>query len=309
MMRRWTLAGGAALLVGIALLSGSYSRGAAAGPEGPPAGYALAPSFAEEFTVPILDTRRWTNMFADRTPDPKSIAKRTLWGNGELQVYFDPTYLGLGVDPFAIADGVLKITAQPMSPEVHQAVMTDLAMNTPPDQQRSALRNVVYGSGLISTRGGFAQKYGYFEMRARWSAGKGLWPEFWLLPQGGGWPPEIDILEAHGDKPGTAFQSIHSHIAPKAVTRTVSYAGSPQDFHRYGALWLPDRVDWYVDGIKTATMPTPADMTQPMYILVNLAVGGNWPGNPPPDMKWPKSMELDYVRAWRFTTLPPAATK
>ncbi len=92
------------------------------------------------------------------------------------------------------------------------------------------------------------------------------------------------------------------------MTRKVTYPGSPQDLHRYGALWLPDRVDWYIDGIKTATMPMPADMTQPMYVLVNLAVGGSWPGNPPPDMQFPKTMDVDYVRAWRFTKDPPAAT-
>ncbi len=308
MRRRWVLFGGAALIAASALIGRGYPGDAAAGPDGPPAGYDLVPSFAEEFSAPTLDTARWTNVFADRTADSKSIAKRNLWGNRELQVYFDPAYLGLGVDPFATAGGILTITAAPMTPAVHAAVMTDLAMNTPPNQQTSALRNVAYSSGLISTRGGFTQKYGYFEMRARWSAGKGLWPEFWLLPKNGGWPPEIDILEAHGDKPGIAFQSIHSHFDPKAVTHRVSYPGSAQDFHRYGALWLPDRVDWYVDGIKTATMPTPADMTQPMYILVNLAVGGSWPGNPPSDMKFPKTMDVDYVRAWRFTKDPPAAT-
>lgn len=271
----------------------------------PPPGYKMTPSFSDEFDEPMLDVGRWNNVFDDRNAAVHHLPKRNIYSSAEMQVYFDPDYLGLGINPFSIGDGILRITARPLSEPERQAVLADLR-NAPPDQQRSALRNVRYSSGLISTRGGWTQKYGYFEVRARWSAGKGLWPQIWLLPKGGGWPPEIDILEAHGDKPRTAFQSIHSSLPPKAVTRTVQVDGTAQTFHRYGVLWLPDRVDYYIDGRRTSTIPAPADMTVPMYILVNLAIGGNWPGNPDASTTFPATMDVDYVKAWRFVGPPPA---
>lgn len=271
---------------------------------GPPAGYDLVPAFADEFNGTKLDTRTWINVYAPRDLRDPPIVKRSLWGNGELQVYFDKEYLGLGIDPFRVADGLLTITAQPLSPSSHAAVMNDLSHQRA-DFQRSALNKVAYSSGLISTRDGFKQKYGYFEIRARWTGGRGLWPCFWLLPEDGGWPPEIDVMEAHGDKPDTAFQSIHSNLDPKATTRTVDVDGSTAEFHSYGALWLPDRVDYYIDGEKTASIPTPADMNQKMYILANLGVGGYWPGYPGADVKFPATMDIDYIRVWRFRNAPP----
>lgn len=272
----------------------------------PPPGYRMTPAFSDEFDAPMLDVGTWGNVFADRSPDVKHLPKRNLWGNKELQVYFDRDYLGLGIDPFRVQNGVLRITAKRLSEAERMAVVGDLA-TAPPDQQQSTLRNVQYSSGLITTRDGWTQRYGYFEVRARWSAGKGLWPEIWLLPKGGGWPPEIDILEAHGDKPQVAYQSVHSALPPTALTRTVRLEGSPQDFHRYGALWLPDRIDYYIDGIKTSSIPAPADMKPPMYFLVNLAVGGSWPGNPDAATVFPATMDVDYVKAWKFVGPPPAS--
>ena len=271
----------------------------------PPVGYDLVPSFTEEFYGNGLDTANWINVFAPRSLRDPQVVKRTLWGNGELQVYFDKKYLGLGIDPIRVANGVLTISARPMTGGERAAVQADVSKQRQ-DFQDAGLKKLSWVSGLISTRDGFSQKYGYFEMRARWSMGKGLWPEFWLLPKDGGWPPEIDILEAHGDKPTTAFQSTHSNHAPKAITRTVSIPGSGDEFHRYGALWLPDRIDYYIDGEKTSSLPTTPDMTQPMYILANLAVGGYWPGYPEPDIKLPATMDIDYIRVWRFRGNPPA---
>jgi beta-glucanase (GH16 family) len=273
----------------------------APGPEGPPPGYALSPSFAEEFTGPAIDRQRWTHAYAD--PGARTtVAQRTLANNAERQVYFDPTFLGLGIDPFAIRDGVLTIRAEPLTAAARAAVTRDVD-SLPAHPHILVLRAVSYSSGLISTRGRFAQRYGYFETRARWSAGKGLWPAFWMLPAGGGWPPEIDILEAHGDKPEVAFHSFHSKAA-KTATK-VAVTSDPQLFHRYGALWLPDRVDFYIDGNLTGSMPAPPDLDRPMYLIVNLAVGGKWPGDPTPDVKFPATLEVDYVRAWRLDRLPP----
>ncbi|TPG16534.1 glycoside hydrolase family 16 protein [Sphingomonas koreensis] len=279
--------------------------------EGPPTGLKLVSSFDEEFDGGAIDSRRWSFALNDPQSGEAGITKRTLWGNGELQVYSDPGFLQLGIDPFHVGGGTLTVSARPLDAGQREAMLAAIGRE-PPRIRNSALKNVGYSSGLISSRASFAQQYGYFEMRARWSAGKGLWPAFWLLPADGGWPPEIDIVEAHGDKPRTAFQSVHSSQAP-SVTRKVPIAGTGQEFHTYGALWTPQAIDYFIDGTKTATIPTPPDMNRPMYIVANLAVGGHWPGNPDAGTSFPASIEIDYIRAWSFAdpagTLPPSQSR
>ncbi|WP_404338514.1 glycoside hydrolase family 16 protein [Sphingomonas sp. MMS12-HWE2-04] len=290
----------AAALVAVAALSAQIGRTVKSGP---PAGLDLVPSFAEEFDGPAIDTSRWIFGFYDPRREQPTIAKRNLWGNRERQVYFDKAFLGLGVDPFRLKDGVLTIEAAPLSDQAVGAVQRAIAAE-PANVRDTPIRGVRYSSGLISTRGRFAQTFGYFEIRARWSGGKGIWPAFWLLPASGKWPPEIDILEAHGDKPRTAYHSIHSK-AVKDTTKTATIDGSGQDFHLYGALWTPRTIDYYIDGVKTATLPTPPDMHQPMYLLANLAIGGSWPGYPDAETPFPATMEIDYIRAWRFKDAKP----
>lgn len=296
---RLLLGAAAAALVTMAALS-AQSRKVHSGP---PAGLEMVPSFNEEFDGPAVDTGRWIFGFYDPRREQPTIAKRNLWGNRERQIYFDRAFLGLGIDPFRIEDGVLTIEAKPLSPEAVAAVQR--AVNAEPANVRDTpIRKAAYSSGMLSTRGRFAQTYGYFEIRARWSDGKGIWPAFWLLPASGKWPPEIDILEAHGDKSRTAYHSIHSRVVAD-TTKTATIPGTGQDFHLYGALWSRQSIDYYIDGVKTATLPTPADMHQPMYLLANLAIGGSWPGYPDAATHFPATMQIDYIRAWRFKRAPP----
>lgn len=300
MSGRWRFA--SALLLSAAALGVAGCR-AEPPPSGPPPGYALTPSFSEEFDgqAPSHD---WGHVYDDPRNAPFPIVKRTLYGNAERQVYFDRTYLKLGIDPFSVHDGMMTITAAPMSAETKAAVTDDLA-RIPQFAGNPALRNVAYTSGLLTQRGRFAQQYGYFEARMRWTAGNGIWPGFWLLRQDSHWPPEIDIMEAVGKQPGQVFSSTHSSTAPRDTTQPVKLTGSPQDFHTYGALWLPDRIDFYVDGVKTASQPAHADMDRPMYMIVNLAIGGHWPGDPDARTVMPAKLDVDYVRAWRFEGAPP----
>ncbi len=71
-----------------------------------------------------------------------------------------------------------------------------------------------------------------------------------------------------------------------------------KDFHTYGVLWSPTFVAWYFDGHRVSHTPTPPDMHKPMYLLIDLAVGGKWPGQPDASTTFPADMEVDYVRAY-----------
>lgn len=289
---------GAAVAMGVARAdpAANTARPADKPVSGPPAGYAAKLTFDEPFDGTRLDSTRWQTSYGapeDRSP---GLGKRSLWNNGERQAYFDPSFLGLGIDPFRIADGVLTIEARPLPRRARELIAAELR-NLPRDQRESALADLAYSSGLISSRGHFAQKLGYFEMRARWSDGKGLWPAFWLLPEGGGWPPEIDVVEAHGDKPNKTFHSLHLS-GNRHTTKPTTVATRQGGFHTYGALWLPDRIDYYVDAAKVATIALPEPLEEPMYMIANLAIGGNWPGDPDGNTQFPARLEIDHIRAW-----------
>lgn len=309
-MRIWPVLGiGAAALMAMTGAQLAHRAGsgdsATAQPGSLPAGLALppgarlVPSFSEDFDQPRLDRKRWNTSFAAPANQAPDLAKRTLPGNAERQVYVDPGYLGLGLDPFRITGGTLSISADRLDPRA-RAVFDREVIGFSADRNAAAFRRIEYGSGMISQRGRFAQQYGYWEVRMRWTGGNGIWPAFWLLPQDGRWPPEIDIVEAVGKEPGSVFSSTHSRVEPRNTTLKVPLPGRGSDFHTYGALWLPDRIDYYLDGTKTVSIPTSPDMNQPMYAIVNLAIGGNWPGDPDAGTTFPARLDVDYVRIWKL---------
>lgn len=287
----------------VAVIGRPPSAATPASIDGPPAGIDMVKTFDEEFDASTIDRKRWNLTYGPRIHGEAPIGSRSLWSNGEAQIYFDGGYLGLGIDPFSFADGSLVITARPLSAAVRDRLFGDLAhhpelltgMKTPP--------RIEFSSGAITTRDMFQQRYGYFEMRASWSGGKGVWPAFWLLPANGAWPPEIDVVEAHGDKPGIAFQSVHSGSAP-SVTLAGTVGGSQETLHAYGVLWMPGRLDFFVDGVKTNSIPETPDMKQPMYLIANLAIGGYWPGYPDPGAAFAATMRIDHIRAWQFRHVP-----
>jgi beta-glucanase (GH16 family) len=208
---------------------------------------------------------------------------RTLPNNGELQLYVDPDISGprgsLELNPFSLRNGVLGINAIP----------TPVAI-------KPFLNNHGYMSGVITTQPSFSQTYGYFEMRAKLPRGKGLWPAFWLLPLDQSWPPEIDVMESIGD-PAVVFVTTHSKASKQeGFERRIA----PNEFHNFAVSWDPANVIWYIDGREAGRHATPADMHKPMYMLANLAVGGNWPGAPDASTRFPATYEVDYIRAYRF---------
>jgi beta-glucanase (GH16 family) len=249
----------------------------------------LVPTFADEFDTLSLDLEgtgrsgTWETNFGYGGLD-----SYTLPNNGELEVYVDRLFTGtgktsLGLDPFRIVDGKLEITAQPLKAELRQFAWG-----------RS------YTSGLLTSKKSFAQQYGVFEIRAKIPKGKGLWPAFWLLPANGGWPPEIDILEILGDNPQKLYVSWHSSVGGKhsSETKAIDVPDTSEKFHTYSIGWTKDAIEWFFDDIEIASKPTPQDFHQPMYMLLNLAVGGGWPGVPDVNTQFPAKYTIDWVRAY-----------
>jgi beta-glucanase (GH16 family) len=251
-----------------------------------PDGRRLELTFAEEFDRPLslwherhAPGGRWRTEYGYQGPD--GFGSYTLASNGELQIYTSPYFRNRRGDfaenPFEqTADGMLAIVARPSkNPDIF---------------------GYRYTSGLITSRPSFAQTYGYFEIRAKLPRGKGLWPAFWLLPSDGAWPPEIDVLESIGD-PGVAYVTAHS--------TTRKYEGvevrlEPDAFHTFAVAWDAKELVWFVDGREVRRAPTPDDMHKPMFLLANLAVGGNWPGAPDASTQFPARYLIDHIRAYRF---------
>ena len=158
--------------------------------------------------------------------------------------------------PFSDTNGALDITAAPTS----------------------ALPGASYTSGGLTTAASFAQTYGYFEINAELPAGAGMWPAFWLLPLNHD-GTEIDSPEVLGNDPNTIYLSAHSTPA-NYTTLAVQGPNTSTGFHTYGVDWEPTTITYYLDGNDVGSIPTPADMDTPMYMLLDLAVGtaGSWSG-------------------------------
>ncbi|MEY9627804.1 family 16 glycosylhydrolase [Sinorhizobium fredii] len=242
----------------------------------------LTQTFSDEFntlqlrngTSGVWDTKFWW------APDKGS----TLTGNGELQWYINPSYQPTaGANPFSVSNGVLTIKAA-AAPEAIQA----------------EINGYDYTSGILTTHASFAQTYGYFEIRADMPDDQGVWPAFWLLPADGSWPPELDVVEMRGQDPNTIIATVHSNEtgSQTSIASAVRVADT-SGFHKYGVLWTEDEIVWYFDDAAIARADTPSDMHDPMYMLVNLAVGGI-AGTPSDGLVDGSEMKIDYIKAYQL---------
>ena len=173
-----------------------------------------------------------------------------------------------------------------------------------------------YTSARLKTLGKFTQAYGRFEARIKIPRGQGIWPAFWMLGDNidkPGWPDcgEIDIMENIGKEPALVHGTIHGPGysgaggigAPYALPNKQPFA---DDFHVYAVEWEPTAIRFYVDKDLYATR-VPADLPKgakwvydhPFFLLLNVAVGGGWPGSPDATSVYPQEMLVDYVRVYR----------
>lgn len=207
-------------------------------------------------------------------------AARTLTGNNEAEYYSDSS---VGVNPFSNTNGVLTISATPAP-----------AGSNP--------YNLPYDSGLITTYGSFSQTYGYFEVNAKLPAEQGLWPAFWLLPANNVYSSELDVFEQVSSNATQIASTVHGSTngAWSSNSQGLVVPNTSTGFNTFGVDWEPTTTTYYVDGVEIGSAPTPASMNNPMYLLLNLAVGGagSWPGQPDSTTTFPANMQIDWVRAY-----------
>jgi beta-glucanase (GH16 family) len=255
-------------------------------------------------TIFFIPTNAKTLVFYDEfdnpagsRPDP---AKWTFeiggggWGNRELEYY---TSQNAQMD----GEGSLVVTAIKIAPS------SGLTCWYGPCQ---------YTSGRLTTKRKFDLKFGRFEARIRIPRGQGVWPAFWLLGNDIGtigWPKcgEIDIMENIGREPSTVHGTIHGpgYSGSKGIGAPFKLADNKifaDDFHLYAVEWTAGELRWYVDGVKYQTVKPqnlPAGtrwvFDHPFFIILNLAIGGEWPGSPDNTIVFPQTMLVDYVRVYK----------
>ena len=218
------------------------------------------------------------------------------WGNHELEYYTNRA------ENARMEDGKLVITARQES-------------YAGPDGAKFN-----YTSARLKTQGLFSQAYGRFEARIKLPAGQGIWPAFWMLGENFksvGWPKcgEIDIMENVGKEPGINHGSLHgpSSTSPTSdMTATIALPAGQKlsdDFHIYTVEWEPETARFYLDANLYAMFTAaqwPARGTwvfdHPFFIILNVAVGGDWPGSPDGTTVFPQTMQVDYVRVYKRKT-------
>jgi beta-glucanase (GH16 family) len=240
--------------------------------------------WSDEFNGPdesAIDSTKWTAQLGGNG-----------WGNQELEYYTDR------VDNAYQSGGSLVIKALKEKYTGADKVTRD------------------YTSARLTTRKKFIAKYGRFEARIKIPYGQGLWPAFWMLGEtidSVRWPEkgEIDIMENIGREPSIIHGTIHGpgYSGDKGPSSSYSLTNNQRfadSFHVFAVEWEPNVIRFYCDGVLYKTR-TPADLPagttwvydHPFFIILNVAVGGSWPGNPDATTVWPQTMLVDYVRVYQ----------
>jgi beta-glucanase (GH16 family) len=176
----------------------------------------------------------------------------------------------------------------------------------------------LYTSARLKTQGLFAQQYGRFEARAQMPTGKGLWPAFWMLGSditSVGWPAcgEIDILETIGTDISTNHGSLHAPGYDPTGTYPLSGGQTyAQAFHTFAIEWEPGVIRFYVDDMLYETQNQSGvgdagtwEFDTPFFLILNVAVGGTWPGDPDSTTTFPQTLKVDWVRVYQKNGTEP----
>jgi beta-glucanase (GH16 family) len=170
-----------------------------------------------------------------------------------------------------------------------------------------------YTSGRIKTQGLFSFTYGRVEARMKLPFGQGIWPAFWMLGEDIGtnpWPAsgEIDIMEHIGRQPRHIYGTVHGpgYSGSGGVGHFTTFPDQTlsEEFHVYAIEWEPEEIRWYVDDeqffkLTPAQVPGQWVFDKPFFMLINLAVGGHWPGYPDDSTVFPQFLTVDYVRVYQ----------
>ncbi len=238
----------------------------------------------DEFNGTIIDTNKWSHEVNGEGG-----------GNNELQYYTER-----GANSY-IENGLLTIMARKEHYTGSDGVTRE------------------YTSARMRTVNKGDWKYGRFEIRAKLPYGQGMWPAIWMLPTNweyGGWAAsgEIDIMELLGHEPEKVYATLHyGGEYPNNVHTGSSYsiaAGIPTfagEFHTFVLEWEENEMRWFVDSTKYATQTQwysnngayPAPFNKEFHLLLNVAVGGNWPGYPDATTIFPQTMVVDFVRVYK----------
>ena len=241
--------------------------------------------WAEEFDTDTLDMGNWEYQIG--TGASEGLFS---WGNNERQYYTDRE------ENIYLEDNKLHIRALDDS-----------------------FANRSYSSARIRTKDKADFKYGKFEIRAKVPEGQGMWPAIWMMPTDnvyGTWPKsgEIDIMELVGHEPNVVHGTVHygpdwPNNREHGGSITKSDGNYSDDFHIYSIIWRPDQIDWFVDG-QLYARTTPAHLAphnwpfdQYFHFILNVAVGGTWPGDPDNTTEFPQEMIVDYVRVYEDVNL------
>ena len=222
------------------------------------------------------------------------------WGNSELQSY----------------------TSRPVNAELRDGALVLTVLK----EKFKGTDNITreYTSARLITKNKFTQTYGRFEARIKVPYGQGIWPAFWMLGNdidSAGWPAcgEIDIMENIGKEPAIVHGTLHGpgYSGGNGVTASYSLRGSRKfsdDYHTFAIEWETDVIRFYVDE-RLYTTRTPDDLppgrawvfNHPFFLILNVAVGGNFPGSPDATTVFPQKMKIDYVRVYKRSSPQTAA--
>lgn len=253
--------------------------------DGAPSGWAL--TWSDEFNAPDgspADPTKWTHDVGGGG-----------WGNQEREYYTS------GAANAVQQGGSLVVTATPQGAS----------------QYSCWYGTCLYTSARLKTQGFFAQAYGRFEARVQMPAGKGLWPAFWMLGDDigqVGWPAcgEIDVMETIGSDIATNHGSLHAPGYDATGSTSLPTGTFADAFHTFATEWEPGAVRFYVDGQLYETRGASSvpdggtwEFDHPFFLVLNVAVGGTWPGDPDSTTVFPQTMKVDWVRVYSKNAADP----